>query len=95
MDAVQFALNVHIIITGHGGSVTSWIRSEKRNRDVGGAPGSLHTYGLAVDVVFDDVTDKLRAMIQFRRAGLYALQESDHVHVQAWPLLPPPPGTTP
>lgn len=35
------------------GSVTSWIRTPKRNREKGGVPASRHQSGFAVDVVLD------------------------------------------
>lgn len=37
-----------------GGSVTSWGRSQLRNRALGGVHYSAHRFFLAVDVVYDD-----------------------------------------
>lgn len=83
MDILNFALHVHTLCIRHGGSVTSWLRSPTRNKNVGGDQNSLHLYGLAVDVVFDDQVGKFQAMAYAKRAGLSMLDEETHVHFQA------------
>lgn len=85
MDILNFALHVHTLCIRHGGSVTSWVRSPARNERVGGDERSLHLYGLAVDVIFDDSLSKHAAMIYAKRAGLSMVDEGDHVHFQAAP----------
>jgi len=62
---------------------TSWWRSLRDNRLVGGLPDSQHLLGLAADLAPDftePVAQRLNAV------GLVAVDEGDHVHVQ---LLPP------
>lgn len=83
MDILNFALHIHTLCIRHGGSVTSWVRSPARNKKVGGDDRSLHLYGLAVDVIFDDEAGKLAALVYAKRAGLSTLDEGDHVHLQA------------
>lgn len=64
------------------GTVTSWWRSSAKNAAVGGAPKSLHLWGLAIDYVPDRnmwVADEAA----FKRAGLRVLNEGDHLHVSA------------
>lgn len=63
-------------------SVTSWIRSEKRNKEVGGLVNSYHLFGLAVDVVLDNPADKGRFIKAAKQLGLDAIDEGDHVHVE-------------
>ena len=84
MGLVTFLLHVHTVTGTFHGSVTSWLRSTKHNAAVGGKPGSLHLLGLAVDLIFDDPDEKAQAAHSFARAGLWTINEGDHLHVQAW-----------
>jgi len=65
-----------------GGSITSWVRTKKRNTMVGGHPRSRHMTGFGVDVVLDEET----SIPAFRDAayalGLSVLDEGDHLHIQ-------------
>lgn len=62
-------------------SVTSWIRSEKRNKAVGGLVASLHLSGYAVDVVLDEDVDKAFFNFVADSYGLYVYDEGDHLHI--------------
>jgi len=75
-----------------GLSLTSWFRTPEKNRAEGGSPESQHLFGLAWDIavpqqqagsrvgqVVDDVVRELQA------AGLVAVRERRHVHVQLFP----------
>jgi len=62
--------------------VTSWYRSPSHNRRVGGDPDSQHLVGAALDVVTEK-PGKLAA--EFARFGWQAVNEGDHLHLQAWP----------
>jgi uncharacterized protein YcbK (DUF882 family) len=62
---------------------TSWWRSKQRNAQVGGAITSQHLLGLAVDVV-PAGGSRSELLRRLRAAGLVALDEGDHVHVQAF-----------
>ena len=63
-------------------SVTSWFRSKKRNKGVGGSDDSFHLCGLGIDCVLDlpDVKDLF--VKRARRLGLDAIDEGDHIHLE-------------
>lgn len=68
-------------------SVTSWFRTKKRNAQVGGIDYSLHRFGLAVDVVYDEGRPNIEyAQEVAKRLNLYVYREDDHDHVR--PLKP-------
>lgn len=62
-------------------SVTSWYRTEKRNKKVGGRPTSRHLKGLAVDVVYDEPLGRAHRQAIADKHGLILLHEKDHDHV--------------
>lgn len=70
--------------TGIPGNWTSFWRSVSSNRSVGGHPWSQHLVGLAADHSPASRAFRYRA----RRAGLIAIDEGSHDHIQGWP-----PGT--
>lgn len=65
--------------------ITNYYRSPEHNARVGGARGSQHQIGTAIDLVFPDWRSRRSAIDALRRQGLIAVDEGDHVHVQAWP----------
>lgn len=81
----SFLESVQILCAKHSLSVSSWIRTEKRNRLVGGSPNSQHLLGLAVDVVPDDWDDTDDIVFDAHRLGLIAIVErsKNHIHLQA------------
>lgn len=62
--------------------MTSWGRTEARNKSVGGVPGSYHLNWLGLDLVLDEQ----RKNIDFEKDcvifGLFAIFEIDHYHLQ-------------
>ena len=62
-------------------AVTSWWRSRSRNSSVGGAIYSQHLLGFALDLVSPRPAALVRGL---SAAGLVAIDEGDHVHVQAY-----------
>lgn len=64
------------------GIVTSWYRDIETNQRVRGVPGSLHLWGLALDIVVDDPNQLARVAVSL---GLVPLVEPDHLHLQAMP----------
>ena len=80
----EFVEKVVTLLEIYPGSVTSWFRSHKRNKEVGGGRASWHLAGLAVDIVLDDMEESHRiSMVQrARRIGLDAIDEIDHVHLE-------------
>lgn len=66
------------------GSVTSWIRTQRRNSAVGGMDLSYHMTGLAADVVYDDGPPQIERVQRLAsQLGLYVHREHDHDHVRA------------
>ncbi len=64
--------------------VTSWFRNPEQNRMEGGSPESQHLFALAWDIAAP--ARLLPAVVSAAQvAGLVAVQERDHVHVQAFP----------
>ncbi len=66
----------------HKLSITSWIRSEKRNVEVGGHDSSLHMLALAVDIVLDYPDETNDFVRDAERLGLRAIDMNSHIHVQ-------------
>lgn len=62
--------------------VTSWFRSVQQNLAVGGDSRSQHLAGLALDLV---TVERAHLVDQLRLVGLIAVDEGNHVHVQALP----------
>lgn len=62
--------------------ITSWFRSVRQNLAVGGDSRSQHLAGLALDLV---TVERAHLVDQLRLVGLVAVDEGDHVHVQALP----------
>lgn len=88
VEQLLFHLKLLALLRGYPGSITSYLRSPRHNREVGGHPQSLHLDGLAADVIFDADTDRGAALAAARLLGLHCLDEGDHVHFQARPPRP-------
>ena len=82
VDKIGFLLDMEMICLLCGGSITSWIRTPKRNAQVGGGANSLHILGYAVDIVFDNGEGQERAMRIARKMGYDRSFEGDHLHVE-------------
>ena len=78
----EFALAVFVYCSIFDGSVTSWIRSKKRNAALGGVPHSGHVVGLGCDVVYDVVPPEDERRAWAGRLGLLLVIEGDHDHLQ-------------
>ena len=85
MSYSEFAFTMRILCELFDCSISSGIRSEKRNTLVGGVAGSRHMLkngGKAVDLVPDDTSPQQmgRLVKACRTLGFYAQDEGDHVH---------------
>jgi hypothetical protein len=78
----HFAAQVHFLCRVFACSVTSWHRTEKRNRDKGGLADSFHLDGLAADLAPDDLSHRERIALAARAIGLDASIDAEHVHVE-------------
>ena len=77
---IRFVLSVVFGAQGHNVFPTSWWRSARQNERVGGDAESQHLLGLALDLVSDEPAELVASL---REMGLTAVDEGDHVHVQA------------
>ena len=82
MNVTDFILTCITLKTKFEYSVTSWIRSSRRNHEVGGKSNSYHLVGLGIDVVLDIPIHKDSFIKEARRLGLDAIDEGDHVHLE-------------
>jgi len=64
---------------------TSFWRDPRENRRVGGAEGSQHQLGTAIDLIYPTAQERRSAIASMQRQRLIVIDEGDHVHVQAWP----------
>lgn len=78
----HFAALVHFLCIAFRCSVTSWHRTEKRNRAKGGLADSFHLEGLAADLAPDDLTRRDEIAEAARALGLDAFVADEHVHVE-------------
>lgn len=64
-------------------SVTSWFRTIKRNKMIGGLPDSKHLTGFAIDIVPDLPKDYWEEIAtEGRKFGLEMIVEDDHIHIE-------------
>lgn len=82
MTIIDFIQTCMILKVKYEYSTTSWIRSARRNHEVGGLTSSYHLVGLGLDVVLDVSTHKDSFIKDARRLGLDAIDEGDHVHLE-------------
>jgi hypothetical protein len=82
MTRAEFLDAAYLLGLKYGASTTSWFRSDKHNKDVGGVPHSAHRFGLAVDLVYDTPPNKTDIVEDARRLGLLLIREGDHDHLQ-------------
>ena len=82
MTPLEFHQVVMDLATKYDFSETSGHRSRKRNAAVGGNVNSRHLSYRARDVVLDDLIETDAFIADARRAGIVAVLESDHIHLQ-------------
>ena len=80
-DIKRFALAITEYCAEANASITSWYRTPKRNKLVGGRPNSRHLKGLAADVVYDEALGKAHRTGIAKRYGLVILFEKTHDHI--------------
>jgi hypothetical protein len=82
MDPFNFIQRVVIVCSKHRGSVSSWGRTPKHNKDVGGVEGSIHMLWCGCDVVLDEMNKNLEFEKDCSTLGLVPIYEGDHYHLQ-------------
>ena len=86
MDPFSFGTRVFALCFKHRGSVSSWGRTPKHNKDVGGVENSWHILWFGCDVVLDLMEKNEKFESDAKELGLKAILEGDHYHLQ--PLKP-------
>lgn len=71
-----------LVCAKHRGSVTSWGRTPKRNKEVGGHPKSTHMLWLGCDIIIDVMMKNTELEEDCDRLGLVAIYEKTHYHLQ-------------
>lgn len=82
MYVEEFAVRIYSLCRKFNGSVTSWVRTAKRNSLVGGHPQSEHLVGLGADIVWDDPPALAEVQVVAVDLGLKVVRENDHDHIQ-------------
>jgi len=82
MDILKFCDLVVTLRCKWQFSVTSWGRTFKHNKDVGGVDGSDHLMWIGMDVILEPMEKNLDFEKDAGRIGLTALFEKDHYHLQ-------------
>jgi len=78
----EFADAIRAYCSATQGSITSWGRTAKRNKAVGGVAESAHLLWIAADVVYDTPLDQAHRIALASRLGLKLIDEGDHDHLQ-------------
>lgn len=65
----------------YNGSISSSHRTKEHNERVGGATNSQHLGFKAADLILDDKKHKVKVLQICKDAGLWTLDEGDHLHV--------------
>lgn len=78
----DFIEKVLLLCYRHRGSVTSWGRTVKHNKEVGGVDVSWHLLWLGIDVVLDEMKKNTEFETDAVRLGLKPILEVDHYHLQ-------------
>lgn len=79
----SFAIAILLLVGQVDFSVTSWIRTEKRNHMVGGVETSKHLTGQAVDIVLDDWADLDKLLKLLDKTCLFIGIQQYHLHIEA------------
>lgn len=82
MNLSGFMQNIFALLYKHHASVSSWGRTAKHNKYVGGHPDSYHMLWCGCDVVLDDNTPNPAFVADAKLMGINAIWEGDHYHLQ-------------
>ena len=82
MDILGFAALVITLRSKWNFSATSWGRTVKHNKDVGGVAGSNHVLWLGLDAILEPMGKNIDFEADAAKIGLQAIFEKDHYHLQ-------------
>jgi hypothetical protein len=85
MSPFDFIECVVLVCSKHRGSVSSWGRTPKHNKDVGGVDDSTHMLWIGCDVVLDNMVKNPAFEEDVHILGLHWSFEGDHYHLQTIP----------
>ena len=82
MDVIGFIMPVITLRAKYQFSVSSWGRTVKHNKEVGGVEGSDHLLWLGLDAILEPLEKNLDFEKDCSRLGLFALFQKDHYHLR-------------
>jgi hypothetical protein len=82
MNMLDIASAVIFLCFKHDGSLSSWGRTERHNKAVGGVDNSYHLMWMGVDVVLDVPGKNIYFEEDAEKFCLKAIWEGDHYHLQ-------------
>jgi len=82
MDIMGFIMRTLTLRIKYQFSVTSWGRTVKHNKDVGGVDGSDHVLWLGLDTILEPMEKNIDFEKDCDRLDLIALFEKDHYHLR-------------
>ena len=82
MIGFNFIEAVVLLCSKHRGSVSSWGRTPKHNKDVGGVENSCHMLWIGCDAVLDEMVKNAVFESDAASLGLTPILEGDHYHLQ-------------
>lgn len=85
-DLLRFLQKLSTIEVEAGTWLSSWYRDPVHNAGVSRYSTSAHIAGLAIDLVVPSDQGRADLVMRSRWAGLGALDEGDHVHLQLLPV---------
>lgn len=82
MTPFDFIERAVFLCSKHRGSIASWGRTPKHNKDVGGVDNSYHMLWIGCDVVLDNMVKNPAFEEDAVEMGLKPILEGDHYHLQ-------------
>lgn len=82
MNGFDFILRCVQLCSKYRGSITSWGRTPKHNKDVGGVENSCHMIWIGCDVILDEMVKNNAFESDADAMGLKPILEGDHYHLQ-------------
>lgn len=82
MDALTFAGRCLDLCVKWNGSVSSWGRTVKHNKEVGGVINSYHLVWLGCDIILDEMVVNPLFEEDARKSELDPILEKGHYHLQ-------------
>ena len=88
MIDLNFARKVNAFLAVIPASISSWYRTQERNKIVGGSSNSAHTKGVAVDLILDTAINLESALYHAEQLGFSGIEydyRNHHLHLDDHP----------